>query len=216
MSDKKHQNPNRNSWICESERTILDSPFMRFVERHCRSSESEVRHKFYLFQSKDWCNIIPVTEDGKIVFVKQYRIGISEHTLEIPGGVMDPTDQDPQAAAIREMTEETGYAPTENFRCVSLGWTFPNPAIQDNRCHSFIVGPVKKVSDQKLDAAEMIDIVEIPIEEIPQRILNGEITHALMLNTFLFTMLRGQDSGKSLSDQLRSFTSKADYPSDSE
>ncbi|MFL5813153.1 MAG: NUDIX hydrolase [Bdellovibrionia bacterium] len=210
MSNETHKKPNRNSWICESERTILDSPFMHFVERHCRSSESDLRHKFYLFKSKDWCNIIPVTEDGKVVFVRQYRIGISEHTLEIPGGVMDPTDQDPQAAAIREMTEETGYVPTENFRCISLGWTFPNPAIQDNRCHSFIVGPVKKVSQQKLDAAEMIDIIEVPIEEIPERILKGEITHALMLNTFFFATLRGHGSGETLADQLRSFTAKAD------
>lgn len=206
MSDKTPKNDKKNSWICESERTIVDSPVMSIVERHCKSSEDERRHKFYLFRSKDWCNIIPVTEDGKIVFVKQYRIGISEHTLEIPGGVMDPTDPDPQAAAIREMTEETGYEPVGNFRCEKLGWTFPNPAIQDNRCHSFIVGPVKKTRDQKLDMGEMIEVIEVAVDEISDRILNGEITHALMLNTFFFATLKRTPGSQSLADQLRSFT----------
>jgi 8-oxo-dGTP pyrophosphatase MutT (NUDIX family) len=200
---KSETPPTRNSWICESERTIVDSPVMSIVERQCRSSEDDRRHRFYLFRSKDWCNIIPITEDGKVVFVRQFRIGIGAHTLEIPGGVMDPTDSNPQAAAIREMTEETGYEPIQGFRCERLGWTFPNPAIQDNRCHSFIVGPVRKTREQKLDAGEMIDIVEIPLEEIPVLILKGEITHALMLNTFFFASLQG-GSG-TLVDQLSQF-----------
>jgi 8-oxo-dGTP pyrophosphatase MutT (NUDIX family) len=180
---------------------------MSIVERQCRSSEDDRRHRFYLFKSQDWCNIIPVTEDGKVVFVRQFRIGINAHTLEVPGGVMDPTDQDPQAAAIREMIEETGYEPIENFRCMDLGWTFPNPAIQDNRCHSFIVGPVRKTRAQNLDAGEMIEIVEIPIDEIPDRILNGEITHALMLNTFFFAALKSQNANRVLTDQLKIFLS---------
>jgi len=210
MSEKTQEKTKemRNSWICESERMILDSPFMAIVERHCKSSEDERRHRFYLFKSKDWCNIIPVTEDGKVVFVRQFRIGISAHTLEIPGGVMDTADPDPQAAAIREMTEETGYEPVDGFQCLSLGWTFPNPAIQDNRCHSFIVGPVRRTREQKLDAGEMIDIVEIPIDEIPEKILSGEITHALMLNTFFFAALKSKDASGTLSDQLRSFTQR--------
>jgi 8-oxo-dGTP pyrophosphatase MutT (NUDIX family) len=179
---------------------------MRIVERHCRSSEdAQKRHRFYLFESRDWCNVIPVTEDGKVVFVRQFRVGINAHTLEVPGGVMDDADKNPQAAAIREMAEETGYEPIEGFRCETLGWSYPNPAIQDNKVHLFIVGPVRKTREQKLDFGEMIDVVEIPIEEIPERILKGEISHALMLNAFLFTALKNQAS-KSLIDQLGTYT----------
>jgi shikimate kinase len=68
------------------------------------------------------------------------------------------------------------------------------------------VGPVKKTREQELDVGEMIEIVEVPIEEIPERILKGEITHALMLNTFFFATLKGEGAGESLSAQLRSFT----------
>lgn len=196
----------KNSWITESERTVLDSPVMRIVERQCRSSEDHRSHRFFLFQSRDWCNIIPVTEDGNVIFVRQFRIGISAHTLEVPGGVMDPTDADEETAAIREMTEETGYEPMPGYRCLKLGASFPNPAIQDNRVHSFIVGPVKRVREQKLDAGEMIEIVEIPLEEIPSRVFSGEISHALMLNTFFFATLQGEGGTQSLVEKLRSFT----------
>src|SRR5206468_3210736 len=145
------------------------------VERRCHSSEDQRPFTFYVLKSRDWCNIIPVTEDGKVVFVKQYRIGASVHTTEIPGGVADPEDSDLQAAALREMEEETGYVALPGARCEALGSTLPNPAILDNHCHSFVVGPVRRSNEQRLDAGEMIEVVEIPLQEIPARIRSGEI-----------------------------------------
>lgn len=196
----------KNSWICESEKVILTSPVMDLVEQNCRSSEDEKKHRFFLLRSRDWSNIIPVTEDGKIVMVKQYRIGIGGHTLEVPGGVTDLTDFDTQEAAIRELEEETGYRPLEGARCVSLGWTYPNPAIMNNRCHSYVIGPVRRVVDQKLDPGEMIEVVEVPISEIPARILSGEINHALMLNAFFFLALQAPSLSGGLADVLGGFT----------
>jgi ADP-ribose pyrophosphatase len=95
--------PPKNTWICTSEKKILTSPVMEIIEQDCRSSEDDRFHRFYLLRSKDWCNIIPITHDGKVVFVKQFRIGISQHTLEVPGGIIDPNDRDLEAAAIREI-----------------------------------------------------------------------------------------------------------------
>jgi ADP-ribose pyrophosphatase len=208
--DKMHKEgtmkPTKNSWICEREKTLLSSPIMEVVEQKCHSSEDQRPFTFYLLRSRDWCNIIPITEDGKVVLVKQYRIGIAAHTVEVPGGVTDREDRDAQAAAIREMAEETGYVPLPGAKCVELGWTFPNPAIMDNRCFSYIVGPVKKASAQKLDPGEMIEIIEVPIAEIPSRIASGEINHALMLNTFFFLSLQAPEASDTLRRQLEGFT----------
>lgn len=197
----------RNTWVCTEEKTLLSSPVMEIVQRDCRSSEDGRPHRFFLFRSRDWCNVIPVTEDGKVVMVRQYRIGISDHTLEIPGGVSDPGDADGAAAAVREMTEETGYVPLPGARCVDLGWTHPNPAIQDNRVHSFLVGPVRLERKQKLDVGEMIEVVEVPIVEIPERIARGEIRHALILNAFLLLALRDSSVGDALRRALGDFVS---------
>lgn len=195
----------RNTWIFESEKIIIESPVFTIYERTCHSSESESnRHRFYTMKSRDWCNVIPVTEQGKVVMVRQHRIGVDRHTLEIPGGVVDMNDPNIQAAAIREMTEETGFSPLPEARCEHLGWAYANPAILDNKVHSFIVGPVRRDRDQKLDSGEMVEVIETPIAEIPSLIKNGEISHSLILNAFLFLTL-SDDKQNSIVERLSKF-----------
>ncbi|MCM2278827.1 MAG: NUDIX hydrolase [Oligoflexia bacterium] len=200
-----------NRWHCEKETLVLRSPVLEVVERLCRSSEDRRLHPFYLMRSRDWCNIIPVTEDGKIVLVRQFRIGIDEHTLEIPGGIADPGDPTVQEAALRELAEETGYVPLPGARCVSICAPHSNPAIFNNRVHSFIVGPVRRERDQALDSGEMIEVEEVPIGEIPDRIARGEITHVLMLNAFMTLAFQAPEGAGALKRQLERF-SRLDLP----
>lgn len=201
-------NKKRECWITETEKSLGRSSVLEIVERLCHTSEeTDRKHRFFILKSNDWCNIIPITENGNVVFVRQFRVGTDNHTLEIPGGVVDSSDGDIQSAAIRELKEETGYVPLPDSKCINLGWTYPNPAIQGNRCHSFIIGPVKKHSPQNLDHGEMIRVLEMPIEEIPDRILSGEIKHALMLNTFFFLALHSIDGKKLLKNALEKFLS---------
>ncbi|MCM2324670.1 MAG: NUDIX hydrolase [Oligoflexia bacterium] len=195
----------KNSWICEKEEVLHESTILQIVRRECRSSEDDRPHPFYLLRSRDWCNIIPVTEDGKIVMVRQFRIGIDSHTLEVPGGVVDPEDQDIQAAALRELREETGYVPLPGARCVPICSPHSNPAILNNRAHSFIVGPVRKDRSQALDSGEMIDVEEVPIAELPARIARGEITHVIMLNAFLSLAFQTEEGKAALTRRLDDF-----------
>lgn len=201
----------QNKWNPISEKTLLDSPFMSIVARLCRSSEDPREHTFYLFKARDWCNIIPITEDGNVVLVKQDRIGIGQHTLEAPGGVVDPTDPSLQAVALRELAEETGYTPLPNARVESLGWSYPNPAIQNNRVHNFIVGPVARSQVQQLDSGEMIEVREVPIAQVIKMLLpnapqNESIDHALILVGFLGLLLKNPKTADLLTEQLESYS----------
>ncbi len=180
-------------WTTESEEIVFHTPIMDLIRRNCRAGDK--RHPFYILRSPDWCNIIPVTADGKIVMVRQFRVGNEVHTLELPGGVCDPSDPDLMATALRELKEETGYEPLPGARCEAIGTSLPNPAIQNNRTHSFVVGPVRKTSAQSLDPAEMIEVEEVPISQIPEKIIRGEIGHALMLVCFLWAALRDPSGG---------------------
>jgi len=67
-------------------------------------------HDFYVIEAPDWINVIPLTDDGRVVLIEQYRHGTGEVSLEIPGGMVDEGES-PQDAAARELLEETGYEP---------------------------------------------------------------------------------------------------------
>lgn len=194
-------------WMSLREKIIIDSPFIKVLQRDCSAvADPSKTHRFFVLQSKDWCNIIPITTEGKVVLIRQFRAGTQSQTLEIPGGVVDPSDPKTQAAALRELEEETGYSLIPGGQCTPLGSTHPNPAIQDNQCHSFIVGPVEKKTEQKLDPGELIAVEEVAIEDIPRLILSGEMDHALILNAFFFLLLRDPQIQNQLIKSLYKFS----------
>ena len=83
----------------------------------------------------DWVNTVPVTTQGKVLLVRQFRIGIESTTLETPGGVVDAGEKDMTMAAVRELEEETGHTSRNILPLASLN---PNPAIMTNTVHFFL------------------------------------------------------------------------------
>jgi ADP-ribose pyrophosphatase len=137
-------------------------------------------HDFYVIESNDWVNVIPLTADGQVVCIRQFRHGTEAVTLEIPGGMVDPGES-PAAAAARELLEETGY---EAEAIVPLGAVDPNPAIQNNRCHTYLAKGACRVAEQALDGTEDIDVDLVDLDAIPRLITSGRITHALVVVAF--------------------------------
>jgi len=140
---------------------------------------------FFVLEAPGWVNIIPLTRDRNVIFVRQFRHGVSAFTLEIPGGMIDPEDPTPAEAAAREMREECGYASDD---IVALGRVHPNPAIQPNFCYSFLARNAKKVSEPRHDhsGSEETEVVTVPLKEVPELIATGKITHALVIAAFSF------------------------------
>jgi 8-oxo-dGTP pyrophosphatase MutT (NUDIX family) len=121
--------------------------------------------------------------------VRQYRHGSREVTLEIPGGLVDPGDT-PEEAATRELLEETGYRAEE---MIKIGVSNPNPAIFNNRCYTFLAQDITKVSDPKPDQTEDIEVVLIPLVDIPELIRKGEIDHAIVISAFYWYFLQPEE-----------------------
>jgi len=149
-----------------------------------RSPRTHEAYDFYVIEAPAWVNIIPLTPAQEVVMVRQWRHGIREVTLEVPGGMVEGTD--PREAAIRELREETGYVAQE---VIPLGFVHPNPAIQNNRCYTFLARGCRREGVQEQDEKEDIEIDLIPLAEIPTLIAQGAITHALVICAFHFYQL---------------------------
>lgn len=131
---------------------------------------------FYILRTNDWVNVVALTDDDDLVLIEQWRQGVLRVTLEIPGGIVD-TGEDPLSAAARELAEETGYEARE-WRALSS--IEPNPAIQDNRCHTFVALGARPTKEQVFDAHEQCRVVLKPWAEAGALMAGGQITHALV------------------------------------
>lgn len=147
---------------------------------------------FYVLESVDWVNVIPITDEGDVIMIRQFRHGTEEFSLEVPGGMVDPGEE-PLEAAQRELLEETGYTCDE---LIPLGSVAPNPAIMNNRCHTFVALGARPAVEQKLGAGEDIGIEIIPHVDIARAITDGLINHALVIVAFYFYELHHRFKGQ--------------------
>lgn len=132
----------------------------------------------FVFACPDWCNVVAETEAGEIVLVWQYRFGTDALSLEVPGGVIDPGES-PEAAAIRELREETGY---EAASVELLSVVEPNPALQNNRCFTYVARGVKLTGATAFDELEDLEVALVPRRDLPALLDSGQVTHALVVS----------------------------------
>ena len=169
-----------NKWETISEEPAGDFRIFTMRELVAKSPRTGKNHKFVLLDGSDWINIIAVTVDKKIVLVKQYRFGTSNFELEIPGGIIENSEE-PIEAGIRELREETGYIGSDPKY---LGYVDPNPAFQTNKCHTVLIQNCEKLYEQDLDPGEDIEVEVISEKSIQRYIDAGTIRHSLVLSAF--------------------------------
>ncbi len=151
----------------------------------CELPDGKRIEGFVLDFESDWVTVVAITPDQDVIMERQYRHGIQQTTLEIPGGVMDAEDSSPLEAIRRELLEETGYT-SDNF--IQVGKVPPNPANQTNFIYYFLALDARKVAPQQLDPTENIEVVLKPLEEIIRMARNSELLHALQISALFFAL----------------------------
>ncbi|MFT4005252.1 MAG: NUDIX hydrolase [Lacrimispora sp.] len=118
--------------------------------------------------------VVPVTKEGKLLMVRQYRNALDRFTLEIPAGALDHPKEPKLDCAHRELEEETGYK-TDKEKMEYLISVNTTVAFCDEAIDIFVARELEP-SRQNLDEDEYIEVEEWTVEDLEQKIYRGEIT----------------------------------------
>ena len=115
--------------------------------------------------------VIPITSDGDVICVRQYRYAIGKHLLEIPAGKLDSIDENPDDAVRRELKEETGAI---SNKITFLGVYYGSPAILSEKIYMYLAEELS-FGDCDPDDDEFLEVIKIPLDELIEMVLSGEI-----------------------------------------
>lgn len=118
--------------------------------------------------------VLPLLPDGRVIMEKQYRYPHGRVFLEIPAGKLNSKDENPYFAAVRELREETG-ATARNM--TFIGGLDTTPALIDEKIRMYIAEGIE-IGERSLDDDEFLDVVIMPLKELYEMVLRGEIQDA--------------------------------------
>lgn len=152
----------------------------------CELQNGSVKDDYYVLEYPNWVNAIALTEENKIIMVRQYRHAADIISLEVPGGVIDG-DELPEYAIRRELLEETGYS----FKSAELIATlYPNPATANNVTYTYLLKGGTKTHEQHLDEHEILNVEEYTIAEVKQLLADNKIDQALHCAALFYGLMQ--------------------------
>ena len=171
--------------ICHSE-YIHKGPWATLRSDKCEMPDGRIVDEYYVLEYPNWVNAVAITEDNKVLMVRQYRHAAAIVSLEIPGGVIDG-DEKPEAAMRRELLEETGY----EFNDIDpLCTIYANPSTANNHTYCYLAKGGKKVQEQSLDEHEELIVEEYTIAEVKQLLAHNKIAQALHCTSLFYALMK--------------------------
>jgi len=171
MSDRPELEP----WEVLASEMALDHRWYRVRRDTVRFPSGQVVDDYFISERPEIVLIFAVTPDQRVELVRQYKHGPKAVTLEFPGGIMDPDEDDPLGAAQRELAEESGVEASE---WTALGAIWDDPSKQNNRLHLFLAQNARRVKVQELDSSEFVIREQADLKYIPRMIYSGDINNS--------------------------------------
>lgn len=175
-------------WSIVKENKEYTTPIFNLLKRSMKleAKDDSAEGDFYILDAPEWINVIALTPEEEVLLVEQYRYGIQQPTLEIPGGMVDKGEE-PLEGAKRELLEETGYR-SEKWN--SLGKVSSNPAIMTNYTHMYVAEGCVFEGAENPDTHERINVHKMPVDDFWELVKDGTVHHAIVLAAVARYLLR--------------------------
>ena len=150
----------------------FEGRYLRFVRKHCRKGSRE-----YVWETVERKNVygegavvvVALTGERGLILERNWRAALESYVVQFPAGLTDKEGESREDAARRELLEETGYAAAELIPIVSVPLC---PVLTATKATHFFAPGVRLVGGQRMDAAEEIEVVEVPVAQVDDYLLN--------------------------------------------
>ncbi len=161
-----------DEWKTERSEKLLDAGWVKVRKDTVVLPNGRKIEDFYTVTLRNAAAVVAVDEKENIILKKEYRYCYGRDLIEIPAGTFEENEQDGLVVAKRELLEETGYVSEE---WEYLGDTIESSSKLTNHMHIYFANHCRKISDQRLDPTEMVDVVVVPFQEALEMVMRNEI-----------------------------------------
>jgi ADP-ribose pyrophosphatase len=158
-------------WQILSSEYRIESKFLRLRVDRVQLPNGDVVEDYFVRESRGFVIVFAMTPDENVVLVRQYKHGVGTIITELPAGMIDEGES-PEACAVREFTEETGYtgSPPDLVRTF---WADPTNAT--GKFYLFVVRDAVRTHRQQFDPNEEIEVELATLSEVQAMAIDGRI-----------------------------------------
>jgi 8-oxo-dGTP pyrophosphatase MutT (NUDIX family) len=162
-------------WQTLKSKIAVENPWITVRHDTVQLPDGHIVQDYNIIVERDVACVVALTPDRNLLLCEQYKHAIGQFTFEMPGGILEPDDSDPERAARRELLEETGYTARE-MRLLGI---YPlSPARLQQQMYLYLALDVTKTAEQQLDDTEEIRVHALGLDEVRAMLRDGRICAA--------------------------------------
>jgi len=159
-------------WTVLASKVSFADRWIKIRTDDVRNGRGEIIPDYHVLEYPDWINVLPVLDDGRLLLVCEYRHGVRQVVLGLIAGSVAVGDSEAEAAARRELLEETGYGAKALIRLLTC---FPNAASHSNQVSTFVAHGLHQVAEPGFEVGEEVELVVVEADELFTGIREGRI-----------------------------------------
>jgi len=148
-------------WQIIERRLVVDNPWLQVYEDDMLTGTGVRVDGYYTVRKRDFAAVVPLTSDGQVLLIREYKHAVGEVVWSLPAGIVDQ-GEDAATAAARELHEETGYVAAS---LEHLGTWVVSDAFVADKAHLFVAYDVQASGAAQLEASEEIECQLMPFAE---------------------------------------------------